>query len=115
MVLILIASVFICVSGLIFAATMLLKGDNDQINDRLQNLTSNKGRGQAKVDEPTSLLKSPLDDVPNAIEQFVSKFLNITAFIEQSGVAISVSQFVMMSLGLGTAAAFIYVALSPIK
>ncbi len=112
---ILIASVFICVSGLIFAATMLLKGDNEQINDRLQNLTMNNGRGVAKSDEPASLLKSPLDDVPNQIEQFVSRFLNLSAFIEQSAVKLTVSQFVGISAGLGTAFAFIYMATSPIK
>lgn len=113
---ILIASVFICVSGLIFAATMLFKGDNEQINDRLQNLTMNNGRGVAKsADEPASLLKSPLDDVPNKIEQFVAKFLNLSAFIDQSAVPISISQFVGLSAGLGTAFSFIYMATSPIK
>lgn len=115
MFLLLIASVFICVSGLIFAATMLLKGEDKQINDRLQNLTMNKGRGQSKLEEPASLLKSPLDDVPNQIEQFVSKFLNLSAFIEQSAVKISVSQFVGISLGVAIGASLIYVALSPIK
>lgn len=113
---ILIGSVFICVSGLIFAATTLLKGDNDQINDRLESLTMNNGRGVTnKGDEPGSLLKSPLDDVPNQIEQFVSKFLNLSAFIEQSAVNISISNFVFLSLGVGGAFAFIYIALSPIK
>jgi tight adherence protein B len=113
---ILIASVFICVSGLIFAASMLLKGDNEQINERLESLTKNKGRGAAKVsDEPASLLKSPLDDVPNQIEQFVSRFLNLSAFIEQSGVNISVSQFVGATIGLGTVASFAYMATSPVK
>ena len=113
---ILIASVFICVSGLIFAVAMLYKGDNEQINDRLQNLTMNNGRGVAKsAEEPGSLLKSPLDDVPNQIEQFVAKFLNLSAFIEQSAVPISVSQFVGLSAGLGVAFSFIYMATSPIK
>ena len=113
---ILIASVFICVSGLIFAATMLLKGDNEQINDRLETLTMNKGRGAAKgMDEQTSLLKSPLDDVPNKIENFVARFLNLSLFIEQSAVNISVSQFVGASLAVGTGAAFLYMAMSPIK
>ena len=113
---ILLASVFICVSGVIFAATMLLGGNSEQINDRLETLTKNRGRGVAggKAEE-ASLLTSPLDDVPNVVEAFVSKFLNLSAFIEQSGVKISVSQFVMMSLGLGIGTSFLYVALSPIK
>ncbi len=112
----LIASVFICVSGLIFAVSMLLKGDNEQINERLESLTMNKGRGVAKhQDEPTSVLKSPLDDVPNQIEQFVARFLNLSTFIEQSGVNITVSKFVGLSLGLGTVATFAYMATSPIQ
>ena len=114
---ILIASVFLCVSGVIFAATMLLGGNNEQINDRLETLTKNKGRGaagQSNVEE-ASLLKSPLDDVPNMAEEFISRFLNLSAFIEQSGVKISVSQFLIMTAGLGAGAAFIYFALSPIK
>lgn len=112
----LIGSVFICVSGLIFAAATLLKGDNDQMNDRLDSLTMNNGRGVTKSsNEPGSLLKSPLDDMPNKIEQFVSKFLNLSAFIEQSAVKISISNFVFLSIGLGVAFSFVYAALSPIK
>ena len=60
MFILLIASVFICVSGLIFAATMLMKNNNGQINDRLENLTMNRGRGQSKLGEPASLLKLSL-------------------------------------------------------
>ena len=113
---ILIASVFICVSGVIFAATMLWGGNSEQLNERLETLTKNRGRGVAASNkEEASLLKSPLEDVPNAVEDFVSKFLNLSAFIEQSGVAISVSQFVMMTLGLGIGSAFLCMALSPIK
>ena len=112
---ILIGSVFICVSGLIFAATTLLNKDDGQINDRLESLTMNKGRGAKSADAPGSLLKSPLDDMPNQVEQFVSRFLNLSAFIEQSGVKLSISKFVFMSLGLGVAASVIYVVLSPIK
>lgn len=113
---ILIASVFICVSGGIFAATMLLGNNNEQINDRLDTLTKNRGRGvTTSVKEEGSLLKSPLDDAPNVVEEFVSKFLNLTAFIEQSGVVVGVSQFVMMSVGLGVGAAFLYMAFSPVK
>ncbi len=112
----LIASVFLCVSGLIFAATMLLKGDNEQINDRLQSLTKNRGRGVSRNEEkPTSLLKSPLDYVPGQIEAVISRFLNLSLFIEQSGVSITVSQFVGASVGLGIGLGFIYMASSPIK
>ena len=40
--------VVLCVSGLIYGATMLFRGDAEQIEDRLQSLTKNGGRGAVK-------------------------------------------------------------------
>ena len=107
-------AVVICVSGLIFGATMLIRGDNDQIHDRLHSLTQNGGRGAAKTpkaESSGSLLRSPLDDVPNAVEAFVEKFLNIRKFIEQSGLpTMTVTKFVAMTAilaGVGGVIAFV--------
>ena len=85
--------VVLCVSGLIFGATMLIRGDADQIEDRLQSLTKNGGRGVAKQSAiQGSVLKSPLDDVPNALEEFANKFLNLRKWIEQSGLKLTQSK-----------------------
>jgi len=108
--------VVLCVSGLIFGAAMLIRGDTDQIEDRLQSLTQNKGRGASKqVQNNASVLVSPLDDVPNAVEDFVHKFLNMRLWIEQSGLNLNTTKFVGMSLGLGAVIAAIYFVASPIK
>ena len=115
---ILLGVVAIGVAGVIFGATMMFTGENEQIHDRLESLTSNRGRGISKEEAEAvgSVLKSPLDDVPNAIEQFVSKFLNLTAFIDQSGLKnLTVSKFVMISIGSGVMFSLIYVMASPIK
>ncbi len=48
--------VVLCVSGLIYGATMLFRGDAEQIEDRLQSLTKNGGRGAVKGAANTSVL-----------------------------------------------------------
>ena len=101
--------VVLCVSGLIFGATMLIRGDADQIEDRLQSLTKNGGRGVAKQSAiQGSVLKSPLDDVPNALEEFANKFLNLRKWIEQSGLKLTQSNFCIISVGLGFLFAAVY-------
>ncbi|MEM9413159.1 MAG: type II secretion system F family protein, partial [Planctomycetota bacterium] len=112
---ILIASAFICAAGLFFSVSMMLKNDDEQINDRLQSLTRNNGRGSNSLSEAGSVLKSPLDNVPHKVEEMLSRFLNLSLFIDQSGVKISIPQFVGMSAGLAVAASFVYVFLSPLK
>lgn len=112
----LMAAVVISVSGLIFGAMTLIRGDNDQIHDRLQSLTQNGGRGVAKSaasESAGSLLRSPLDDVPNALEAFVAKFLNIKKFIEQSGLDMTVTKFVTLTAIFAGVSALVTVVTSP--
>ncbi len=115
MIYLILASVFIFVSGLIFAASLLLRGNKDQVHDRLESLTMNQGRGQIKAAQQASVLKSPLDDVPNQIEEFVARFLNLPLFIEQSGLNLTVGKLVGLSIGISTLFAFVYMVLSPLK
>lgn len=116
MLYILIGLIAVGIGGMVFAATLLLQGGTDQIEDRLAELTKNGGRGVAKQETPApSLLKSPLDDVPNAIEEFVSRFLNLQRMIDQSGMDLTVSKFVVVTAGLSGAAAFATVIFSPWK
>ncbi len=116
MLYILIGAIAIGIGGMIFAVTLLFQGGNDQIEDRLAELTKNGGRGVAKQeDAPSNLLKSPLDDVPNAIEEFANKFLNLRKFIDQSGVNLTVSKFVVMTGVLGLVAGIACFIFSPWK
>ena len=93
------------VAGAITAVALIFMGDGEKLDDRLADLTRNRGRGaggeEAAVD--SSYLRSPLDEAPNFIEEsmkgVINKF-NIKKFIEQSGVALPVSNFIMITLGL---------------
>ena len=116
MMYILIGAIAIGIGGMIFAVSLLFQGDNDQIEERLASLTQNGGRGASKSEAaPASLLRSPLDDAPNMIEEFVNRFLNLRKFLEQTGKDISVSKFVIMSLGAGGVGAAVCFVLSPWK
>lgn len=117
MLILILVCVVVCVSGLVFGASLLLSGGgNSQVEDRLQALTKNRGRGAARDSlESPSLLNSALDEMPNAIEQFTSKFLNLKLFLEQTGWETSPTKFLAISLGSGTVATMIYMVVSPIK
>lgn len=113
---IIIGAIAVGIGGMIFAATLLFQGGNEQIEDRLAELTKNGGRGVVKQEEAaTNLLKSPLDDVPNALEDFVSRFLNISKLIDQSGLDLTVTKFVAFTVGLAVVAGTACFVFSPWK
>lgn len=116
MLILILVCVMVCVSGLIYGATLMIGGGNSQVEDRLQALTKNRGRGVSRdAAEAPSLLNSALDEAPNAIEQFTSKFLNLKALLEQCGWETSPTKFLAIALGSGAAATMIYMVVSPIK
>jgi tight adherence protein B len=95
---IIIGAITIGIGGMLFMATLLFQGDTDQLEDRLSELTKNGGRGSVKQEDTSSnLLRSPLDDVPNVLEDFVTKFFNLRRLIDQSGKDLTVTKFVMMT------------------
>ena len=92
MMYILIGAIAIGIGGMIFAVSLLFQGDNDQIEERLASLTQNGGRGASKSEAaPASLLRSPLDDAPNMIEEFVTRDGTDYGAVEQ-GVETRVAQ-----------------------
>ena len=95
------------IGGMVFAASMLFQNDQqDHIEDRLANLTQNKGRGSnTKAATPASLLNSPLDDAPDKIEEYLNKLLNLRKFLSQTGTELSIGNFIGLTVGatLGTA------------
>ena len=117
MMYILVGAIAIGIGGMIFAATMLFQGDKqDQIEDRLASLTQNGGRGITKQESaPTNLLKTPIDDVPNKIEEFANRFLNLRKFLETTGTEMSVGKFVAISVGLAGVAGALCLVFSPWK
>lgn len=95
------------IGGMVFAASMLFQNDQQgHIEDRLANLTQNKGRGSnTKAATPASLLNSPLDDAPDKIEEYLNKLLDLRKFLSQTGTELSIGNFIGLTVGatLGTA------------
>lgn len=113
---IIIGALALGIGGMLFAVMLLFQNGNEQIEDRLASLTQNGGRGvnTVEVDKP-SLLKSPLNDAPNKIEEFVSRFLNLRKLIDQSGTSITVSQFTIATIALAGIAGGLCLVFSPWK
>ena len=114
---ILLGAVAIGTAGLVYGVSMLFSNDEKLVNSRLDALTSNRGRGLKQTDVPShdSVLKSPLDDSPSQLELFLSKLFNLSAFIEQSGLKITITNFFGMSLGSAVVLGLVVFIVSPMK
>ena len=111
-------SLFVCFASLAGGVALILrnKQESGQVEDRLKNLTSNNGRGTASTKMSTaSVLAKPLEDMPNQLEELVSKYLNLSNWLNQAGIKMSVSQFVGLCLGMGAVATGVYVFFAPMK
>ena len=94
-------AIAIGIGGMIFAAAMVFGESNDQVEDRLASLTKNGGRGESKLDlDSGSILRSPLEEQVNSVDEFVAKFFNLQKFITESGVELTVTKFVTMTVAL---------------
>jgi tight adherence protein B len=100
-ILIIIAS-FIGVACLVGGvASLVLRGNGGTaVEDRLDVLTGIAGPAKVKTDEPT-LLHTPLNDVPNFMEEFVKRFFNLRAFLQQADTKFTAGKFICLSIGLG--------------
>lgn len=82
----------ICVAILIFAVASVLRGPNDAaMHERLDMLAGKKTQG---VTDDSSVLSRPLDDMPNAIEQFVANFFNLRRMLDQADIDMKTEKFV---------------------
>ncbi len=109
-------SLVVCFASLAGGVALVLRSrrESGQFHDRLANFTSNRGRGSLeKAAATASVLAKPLEDVPNKIEAFVARYLNLARYIDQSGVKTSVSKFVGISIGLGGVSMVVYALMSP--
>jgi tight adherence protein B len=108
------AAIAVGIGGMIFAAAMVFGGNNEQVEDRLASLTKNGGRGTSKLEaEAASILRHPLDEGTNSVNEFVARFMNLETFIEQSGLDLSVSKFIGMTLAAAFGAGALCYAVSP--
>ncbi len=105
------------IGGVVFAVALIVMGDDDKLGDRLSTLTRNGGRGSSALEEgPSSILRSPLDEAPEGIEQSLGglvNYFNLKKFIQQSGVNITISKFLTITMALAGGAAFLGFFLSP--
>ena len=92
-------SAFVGVAALVGGVATLLRGDVDNVaEDRLGVLT---GKSKSKnLDKEASVIAKPLDEVPNTLEQFTDRFLDLNLFLEQANLKMSPAAFVGISVGL---------------
>src|SRR4029450_9959196 len=83
-------------------ATLLFRSGGDaEVEERLDILTGASAPGKkAKANEP-NLLNTPLNDVPNAMEEFVKRFFNLRSFLQQADTQLTPTKFIVISLALG--------------
>ena len=104
--LIIIGLIALGVAGAITAVALIFMGDNEKLDDRLADLTRNRGRGvssDAGEAGDSSFLRSPLEDAPNFVEDSMKGVINafnLRKFIDSSGVEMSVSNFLIITIGL---------------
>ncbi len=83
-------------------ATLIARGGGSTVaEERLDVLTGVSGpAAKSNANEP-SLLSSPLTDVPNFMEDFVKRFFNLRAFLQQADTQLTPAKFIGLSLGIG--------------
>jgi len=97
---IVIAAAFVGAAALAGGVALFFRGGSDNpLEDRLSALTSQRGGAAANAE--SSVLASPLDDMPSAFEEFSLKFMNLRAFLEQADVPMTPSKFALITAGAG--------------
>jgi len=100
----------ICVAAIIAAVAMHFRSSGDSVmHNRLDMLAGKKPQGG---DEATVLTR-PLDDMPNAIEEFVSNFFNLRRLLDQADIKMPAEKFFAMC-GLFGGAGFLIALLTRI-
>jgi tight adherence protein B len=86
-------------------ATLVLRSAGDAaVEERLDVLTgAAQPSSKSNKNEP-NLLQSPLNDVPNFMEEFVKRFFNLRAFLQQADTQLTPPKFLILSIGIGVGA-----------
>ncbi len=113
--LVILVSVMVSVAGVMYAISQMFSSDNTAVEDRLEALTKNRGRGVAPSEKKSTLLKSELEGAPNAIETFVTRFLNLKAFLYQAGWSWTPAKFISVCGISGAATAVAYAVFVPYR
>ena len=101
--LLIIGFITVGITGLLFAGAWALGlvggGENEQVESRLESLTSNRGRGDT-ASVSTEQISSLLRQEAGGFMEEKLKALELSPYVKQSGVNISVSALMAMSAGL---------------
>lgn len=115
--LLIIGSVFVCAASLAAAVAFVVrnKQDDSELAERLQDITRNGGRGKARKQKDVSVLLSPLNDVPNQLEKFISRYFNFRRYLDQAGCRIETNKFLSIVGVVGVVAGLAWYLFSPWK
>lgn len=104
-VLIIAASVGVCVAAIIGAVAMMIRGDETSVaEDRLSSMTARSKRDINGDDGIESLtLRTPLDGTTNALEQWMTRKFNMKVMLEQAGLTIPLNKFALICMVLAGA------------
>jgi len=112
MTLVLIAT-FIGVAALVGGAMMMFSGSRrDDLEDRLDMLTSNSSAGRGAKDQGPTLLTEPLGKAPPIMDQIMARLGSFSRLIEQSGLKLTATRFTVLTFiaaGLGAGASAIFI------
>jgi tight adherence protein B len=115
MTLVVLACVAISVAGVIYAVSQMVSKGTSAVENRLEALTRNNGRGVQVTEKKANLLKAGVDDQIHALETFVARFLNLRTMLYMAGWNMAPVKFIIICLVTGGAAAFVYLFFSPFK
>lgn len=87
----------ICIATLIYGVAIAIRNPNETVmNERLDVLAGKKAQVAA---DDSSVLTRPLDDAPNAIEQFISSFFNLRRMLDQADIDMKTETFLGLCAG----------------
>jgi tight adherence protein B len=105
---------FVGVTALVAGVAMMLRrGEGSLVEDRLESLAGGMtagGRPGGRSMEPT-LLSQPLGEQEGLLERFASRFGDVRRFLDQAGIHMTPSKFLMIPSGLGAIGIMIGMAL----
>ncbi len=103
---VIIIAAFVGVAALVLGVGTMFRGPADEaVEDRLDVLAGNAlpaHRGSHSNDDP-GLLSSPLDDMPDMLEQMFSRVTNVRLLLDQADVNMAPTTFLTIVLGLAGA------------
>jgi tight adherence protein B len=89
---------FVGVAALVGGVSLLIRGGGDTAaEDRLGALTGKSTARSRRFEKEATVIARPLDDVPNAIEEFASRLLNLSLFLEQANFPLSPGTFIIVT------------------